>query len=215
MLANNIKRWSTGKLMERTVKALKANFFDAAFFADRKDLIEHILGYAKPKMRIGFGGSTTVRALDIVERLSEKDVLLFDHWKEGLSREEIAEVRNQQLTSDIFFTGANAITEKGEIVNMDGIGNRVNATTFGPGKVIIIAGYNKIVPDIASAIDRIKRHAAPMNAKRLNLPLPCVETGYCNDCKSELRICRILSILQKKPSLTDISVLLLHEEIGL
>ena len=87
--------------------------------------------------------------------------------------------------------------------------------TFGPGKVIIIAGHNKIVPDVNAALDRIKRIAAPMNAKRLNLPLPCAETGYCHDCKSEARICRITSIIQRKPGGTDISVYLINEELGL
>jgi LUD domain len=87
--------------------------------------------------------------------------------------------------------------------------------TFGPKKVIIIAGYNKIVPDVNSALDRIKRVAAPLNAKRLGLPLPCAETGYCHDCSAEARICRVTSIIQRRPSGTDVSVYLINEELGL
>ena len=156
----------------------------------------------------------TTRGLGLVEALKAKDVTLLDHWKEGLTKDEIAEIRIRQLTADLFITGANAITENGEIVNIDGIGNRVNATAFGPKKVIIIAGYNKIVPDMNAAFDRIKKYAAPMNAKRLNLQLPCVETGYCHDCKSEARICRVISIMQKRPASTGISVFLINEELG-
>ncbi|HBA56184.1 MAG TPA: lactate utilization protein C, partial [Syntrophorhabdus aromaticivorans] len=120
-------------------------------------------------------------------------VRLLDHWKEGLAKEEMNAIRLQQLTCDLFLSSANAITEHGDIVNIDGFGNRVSAMIFGPKKVIIIAGYNKIVPDVPAALDRIKRVAAPMNAKRLNLSLPCAETGHCHDCTSEERICRVTS----------------------
>jgi hypothetical protein len=138
-----------------------------------------------------------------------------DHWQPGLSKEEVRELRLRQLTCDLFLTGTNAVTESGELVNMDGFGNRVNAMTFGPKTVIVITGSNKIVADVEQGIERIKKVAAPMNAKRLNLPLPCAESGRCHNCKSEQRICRILSILQKKPSGTDFSVFFLNEELGL
>ncbi|HQH43204.1 MAG TPA: lactate utilization protein [Syntrophorhabdaceae bacterium] len=209
-----LKKWHSEKIIFRTIKALESNFFKAEFFSNRDSLLTQILKDIKPGEKIGFGGSVTIRELGIVERLKEKDAIALDHWKEGLEPHEIAEIRMAQLTSDLFLTSANAITENGEIINIDGIGNRVNAMTFGPKKVIIVAGINKIVPDIEAAIDRIKRVAAPMNAKRLNLPLPCAETGHCHDCNSDKRICRIISILVKKPSQTDISVYLINEELG-
>ena len=210
-----IREWHNEKTIQRAIKSLESNFFDAAFFPDRKTLTNKVLSYVKPKMKVGFGGSLTVRGLGIVERLKNEDVVLLDHWKPGLSKEEISEIRFQQLTCDLFFSSANAITEKGEIINIDGFGNRTNSTTYGPKKVIIIAGYNKIVPDMNAGIERIKNVAAPMNAKRLNLPLPCAETGRCHDCRSEARICRIISIMQRKPGGTDISVYLINEELGL
>lgn len=210
-----LKEWYVNKMIERTVKALKANFFDAKFFKDRESLFDSLMSYVKPKMRIGFGGSVAVRELGIVERLSKEDVILLDHWKEGLAKEDIAGIMIQQLTSDLFIASANAITERGEIVNTDGTGNRVGAMILGPKKVIIVAGYNKIVPDLDAAMDRIKRYAAPMNAKRLNLSLPCVEKGYCLDCKSASRICNVTTIMHKKSWLADISVFLINEELGL
>ncbi|MCX8111135.1 MAG: lactate utilization protein [Syntrophorhabdaceae bacterium] len=209
-----LKKWHNEKIIARTIKALESNFFKAKSFSNRDELLAEILEEIKPGQSIGFGGSVTIRSLGIVERIKEKNTIVLDHWKEGLEPHEIGAIRISQLTADLFLTSANAITEHGEIVNIDGVGNRVNAMTFGPKRVIVVAGINKIVPDIEAAIDRIKRVAAPMNAKRLNLPLPCAETGHCHDCNSDKRICRIISILIKKPSQTDISVYLIDEELG-
>jgi len=211
----DVRAWHIEKTIQRTIKALESNFFDAASFSDRQALVDKVMGFVKPKMKIGFGGSITVRSLGILERLKDKDVEILDHWKPGLTKEEINEIRFKQLTCDVFLSSANAITEKGEIINVDGNGNRTNSTTYGPKKVIIIAGYNKIVPDINAGLERVKNVAAPMNAKRLNLSLPCAETGHCHDCKSEGRICRIISIMQRRPGGTDVSVFLINEDLGL
>ena len=118
------------------------------------------------------------------------------------------------MTSDLFLSSANAITLNGEMVNIDGIGNRVNSTNFGPGKVILVVGYNKIVDDVQEAIQRIKNVAAPMNARRLNIDVPCAKVGKCVDCHSPNRICRVIVIHERKPSLTDILIILVGEELG-
>jgi len=102
----------------------------------------------------------------------------------------------------------------GELVNIDGAGNRVNSTVFGPGKVILIAGYNKMVENVQEAIKRVKNVSAPLNAKRLNLDLPCVRAGRCIDCNSPARICRVIVIHERKPILTDILIILVGEELG-
>jgi hypothetical protein len=202
-------------MMDRTVRALASNYFDARSFTDGGSVIDAVMKYVTPGLTIGIGGSLSVRGIGLVEELANKDVQVLDHWKQGLTREEVGSIRLAQLTCDLFLSSANAITEKGELVNIDGFGNRINAMTFGPKKVIIIAGYNKIVPDVNSALERIRRVAAPLNARRLNLPLPCAETGYCHDCKSEARICRVTSIIQRRPSGTDVSVYLINQELGL
>jgi len=211
---NNPYQWHIERMVFRTIEALNKNYFQALYFNNRETLIREVTQYGKPKMKVGFGGSVTTRELGLATALKNKDVVILDHWKEGLTREDIEKIRVEHLICDLFISSANAITEKGEIVNIDGIGNRINSLTFGPKKIIIIAGYNKIVPDIPAALERIKRIAAPMNAKRLNLPLPCVETGYCVDCKSEARICRAISIMQRKPSASDISVFIINEILG-
>ncbi len=206
--------WYAEKLLTRTARALEKNFFTASCFADRGAAAEAISALVRPAMAVGFGGSVTVRELGITERLDESGAELLDHWREGISPAEIQELRIRHLTCDLFISGANAVTENGEIVNIDGIGNRVNSMTFGPKKVIIVAGINKIVPDVQAGLERIRRIAAPMNARRLNLKVPCAETGLCHDCSSEARICRAVSILQRRPAMTDISVYLINEKLG-
>jgi uncharacterized protein (DUF342 family) len=208
------RNWYVQQVLAKTAEALRSNYFDSRVCEDREQVLTGVLGFVQTGMKVGFGGSITVREVGLVERVRASGAIVLDHWKEGLTPGEIAEIRLQQLTCDVFVTGTNAITEKGEIVNTDGIGNRVNSMTFGPKKVIILAGYNKIVPDVSAALERIKNYAAPMNAKRLGLPLPCATSGHCHDCKSEQRICRIVSILQRKPGITDVSVFLIKEKLG-
>jgi hypothetical protein len=209
-----VKDWFVDRLVERTVKKLNENFFKAISFDDRTEFFQHLLSMIPQGAVVGIGGSVTVRELGIIDRLKEKGLTLLDHWQENLSNDEKAAIRKSQLTCHVFITGTNAITENGEIVNMDGIGNRVASMIYGPEKVIIVAGYNKIVRDLNRAFERIKEIAAPMNAKRLGLPLPCAELGYCVECKSEKRICRILTVIQRRPPETDIYVLLLKEYLG-
>lgn len=211
---DSLKEWHVEKSASRTVSALRANGFESAFFASRDELVTKVTEYVRPSMRVGVGGSVTVRQLGLPPICEGKGAVVLDHWREGLTAEEISRIRLDQLTCDLFLSGANGITEKGEIVNIDGIGNRINSITFGPKKVIIIAGFNKICPTLDEALERIRRVAAPMNARRLGLALPCAETGLCHDCRSEVRICRIISIIQRKPNLTDISVYLLNEDLG-
>ena len=118
------------------------------------------------------------------------------------------------MSADLFLSSANAVTLKGELVNIDGIGNRVNSINFGPGKVLLVAGYNKIVEDVQGGIERIKNVSAPLNAKRLNIDVPCAKVGKCLDCNSPNRICRAIVIHERKPSLTDIFIILVGEELG-
>jgi hypothetical protein len=122
--------------------------------------------------------------------------------------------RRAQLACDVFLSSSNAVTVEGELVNVDGIGNRVAAMIFGPGKVIVVAGWNKIVPDVNAAIQRIRNTAAPLNAKRLELNVPCAKTGYCVDCDVPDNMCRVTTIISRKPRKTDISVVLIAEQLG-
>lgn len=137
------------------------------------------------------------------------------HSLPELSMEERIEVMRRQLTCDLFLAGANAVTLDGKIVNIDATGNRVGAMTFGPKKVVIVAGVNKLADDVDSGIARVRRWASPANARRLSMKTPCAETGECADCKSPMRICRVVHVMEKKPRLTDVTVILVAEALGL
>ncbi|OGQ11722.1 MAG: lactate utilization protein C [Deltaproteobacteria bacterium RBG_19FT_COMBO_46_12] len=211
---DSIKQWWIEERSKKAIEKLKANEFKAIYVETREGAVQEIWKYITPKLRIGVGGSLTIRELGILEKLEEQGNAVYNHWKPGLSKENVLEIRKFQMTSDLFLSSVNAITLNGELVNIDGIGNRVNSINFGPGKVILVVGYNKIVDDVQEAIHRIKNFAAPLNARRLNIDVPCAKVGKCVDCNSPNRICRVIVIHERKPSLTDILIILVGEEMG-
>ena len=209
-----IKQWWVEEKAKRAIEKLIAHEFKAIYVKTKEEAVQEVWKHIIPQQSIGVGGSVTIRELGILEKLEAKGYTIYDHWKPGISKEKSLEIRKSQMTSDLFLSSANAITLSGEIVNIDGLGNRVNSTIFGPKKVIFVAGYNKIVDDVQEGIKRIKNVVAPLNARRLNVDVPCVKVGKCVDCNSPNRICRVVVIHERKPSLTDILVILVGEELG-
>lgn len=209
-----IQDWLWETTAERCVKNLIKHDFDAHFVPDAKTAAAKILDMVAPFDSFGFGGSSTTRALGVLERLAEKGKSIHDHWQTGLSKAQDLEVRLAQGRCDCFFCSANAISVTGEIVNVDGIGNRTNAMTFGTRKVIIVAGMNKVTPDLGSALNRVRLVAGPMRAKSLGMATPCAESGVCSDCNAPQRICRVTTILHRRPMLSDISVILIGQSLG-
>jgi len=210
----SVEQWHHDVIGERVVKALLKNGFHARYFAAKEQAVEYILSHVDPGTRVGFGGSMTIKQLGLGQAVKEKGGIVLDHGQPGLTPEEKLEIVRQQLVSDLFLCSANAITLDGYLVNVDGNGNRVAAMTFGPKKVIVVAGVNKVCTDTDAAFDRIRTTAAPMNNKRLQLDNPCVKTGTCMDCDSKNRICRIFSVMKRKPGNSDITVLLIGEKLG-
>ena len=208
------RSWWIEARLKRVVEKLKAHDFNALYVKTKEEAIQEVFKYVTSDTRIGVGGSITLRELGIVEQLKARGNTVFDHWIQGLSKEESIKIRKAQMTSDLFLSSSNAITLNGELVNIDFFGNRVNAITYGPGKVILVAGYNKIVEDVQEAIKRIKNVAAPLNTRRLNIDVPCAKLGRCVDCNSPNRICRVVVIHERKPPLTDILIILVGEELG-
>jgi len=129
--------------------------------------------------KVGVGGSVTIREIGLVKALVERGNPMADHWRSDLSREELKEVRRSQPTSEVFLSSSNAVTMDGKLLNADGTGNRVAAMIFGPRKVIIVAGVNKIVKDVDEGLRRIRNVASPMNANHLGYKSPCGLTGIC------------------------------------
>ncbi|HEX3032265.1 MAG TPA: lactate utilization protein [Bacillota bacterium] len=202
------------ELAKQTAAALEKRGYTVSSFATKEEARSHILSLIPPHATVGMGGSLTLQQLALTTGLQGSDCEILDHNAPGTTPEAALEIRHRQLSSDVFLTSANAVTQQGSIVNTDGVGNRVAAMLFGPKRVVIVIGTNKIVPDVEAAYDRIKAIAAPLNNKRLNRPNPCVEAGKCLDCQLPTRICNITTVMHRKPSLTDIHVVIISEELG-
>ncbi len=209
-----IRQWWVDERSKKTVEKLMVHEFKAIYVRTKEEAAQELWKHITPGQKVGVGGSLTIRGLGILEKLETQGYIIYDHWKSGLRPENILETRKSQMTSDLFLTSANAITANGELVNIDGIGNRVNALNFGPGKVILVVGHNKIVDNVEEGIKRIKNVAAPLNARRLNIDVPCAKVGKYVDCNSPNRICRVIVIHERKPSWTDILIILVGEELG-
>lgn len=215
-LANkeNLKRWRLKQRAQTAVKSLKKNGFESLYVEDRVQARKEMLRLIPNSASIGAGGSMTIREIGVLEELARQGHIIYDHWKSGLSQDEILAIRRAQLTCDVFLTSVNALTLQGQLVSIDGIGNRICAMTFGPERVIIAVGANKIARDLNAALTRIKEVSAPLALKDSGAAIPCVKTGICTDCDSPERLCRATLILDRKPLLTDITVLVIGEELG-
>jgi len=160
-------------------------------------------------------GSMTTVDMGLWEELDNlSGVEVINPYQPGLSSEESLELRRKGMTADVMIASSNAITLDGRLVNLDGMGNRVAAMTFGPKKVILVVGMNKVAPDLESAMARVRHYAGPINAIRLGLNTPCVETGLCTDCKSPQRICNMWSIIEGHMIKGRIHVKLVGESLG-
>ncbi len=211
---NPVVTWHAAALGEGLVKALKKNGFDAHYVETPEQANAKILSYVKAGTRVGFGGSMTLDALGIKAKLKEAGAVLLDHNAPGLTDAQRKETRLSQLTCDLFMSSANAATLEGDLVNVDGNGNRVAALSFGPTKTVVVVGVNKIVADLDEAFARIEQYASPMNNKRLDKTNPCVKTGVCMDCDADSRICRIYQIIRRKPAASDFTVIVVGEQLG-
>ncbi len=207
--------WHNEKLGLKVVEALKKNNFSAEYAKTKEDARQRLLELIPAGASVGLGGSVTVRQLNIIVELNKRGNQLFDHTEPNMSLEVKTKMRRKQLTSDIFLSSTNAVTLDGKLVNEDGTGNRVAAMIYGPQKVVIVVGINKIVKNVDSALDRLEMYTTPMNNYRLRYPNPCAKTGFCIDCDSESRICNVITIMRKKPSQTDITVIIIGEVLGL
>jgi hypothetical protein len=214
MTESPFRSWLWEKLAKKCIQNLKKHGFDAHYVSGEQEARDLILEKISGCQTFGFGGSDTTRALRLPEALQTMGKTVYDHWQKGLSKEDDLEIRLNQGRCDCFLCSANAIAATGEIVNVDGIGNRTNAMCFGPKKVIVVAGMNKVTQDLDSAVRRVRELAAPMRAKSLGMETPCAETGLCSDCNAPQRICRITTILHRRPMLTDLSVVLVNRALG-
>lgn len=211
-----INTWLAEKKCRAVVAALAKKRFTAVYCATAQEAADYILKQAETAGSVGFGGSLSVADLKLTSTLAEQGKEILNHGFPDLTPEQKRTIMKRQLTCDLFLTGTNAVTLDGCLVNIDGNGNRVAAMIYGPSKVIVVAGRNKIVEgDVSDAIKRIKDKSAPPNAMRLGKQTPCATTGFCCDCDSPQRICHVTTVIDSKPTLTDLHVLVVNEDMGL
>lgn len=215
------KEWYYEKLAQEVCRALEKNNIKGIYVKTGKEARDLALSLIPRGCTIGLGGSTTLREIGVLQALREKEIhkgdyTLIDQYEKGISYEENMERRRRSLLSDVLFTSTNAITLKGQLVNIDGTGNRVAALLFGPKKVIVITGMNKVVRDVEEGIRRIKEKVAPMNCNRLDYKTPCARTGICDDdnCLYPERMCNLTSIIDIQPLKDRMMVILVGEDLG-
>ena len=211
----NLGFWTHEQKCLKAVESLVAHDFTAVYCPTPQDARDYIAEAAAEACSVGFGGSMSVAGLEVENCLRSAGKEILNHAQPSLSREERLEIMRRQLTCDLFLSGCNALTLSGELVNIDATGNRVAAMLFGPRKVVVVAGRNKLVDGtLQDAIARVKAWATPPNAKRLNFNTPCARTGFCSNCNSPERLCRVTTVIYRKPRFTDLHVLVVNADLG-
>jgi L-lactate utilization protein LutB len=216
-MENPIENYWKTRLTE-VKETLTENNFEV-FVAQNTDeaksiVLEKIIPEIAPKS-VSWGGSLTFVATGLYDVFKNSDDFkILDTYDKSLSPEESLERRRQSLLVDLFITGSNAVTETGQLVNLDMFGNRIGALTFGPKNVVILVGRNKIVPDLDEAMFRIKNYAAPVNTMRLGKKTPCAKTSFCADCKSPDRICNTWTITEKSFPKKRVKIVLINKDLG-
>lgn len=193
-------------------KNLEDKGYKVAVFDIKEEAAEYLNGQIDGKT-VGFGGSVTLREMNLFKMLSTHNTVISHEEKpENMT---VMEARTAAARAEIYISSVNGISEDGEIVNIDNTGNRVAAISYGPAKVYLVVGANKVAKDYESALFRARNIAAPLNAKRLNRNTPCALKGdKCYDCKSPERICRNLSVLWDKPTGAEYEIVLIGEHLG-
>lgn len=198
--------------VEKVIKALNKNNIKARYFEDAESAMNVLLDEINVEESVGIGGSMTISQLGIPEKLKKRGNKVYFHWLES-TPEDVDKARLLASRADVYLTSTNALTEKGQLVNIDGIGNRVTSMVYGPKKVFVLCGMNKITKDLDDALEHIKSNTY-RNARRLKLNTPCAITGKCNDCDSPQRMCNVTVIIEKKPDKVEIEVMIINKELG-
>lgn len=198
--------------VKRALAALEKNGMKATFFYDSGAAAEYLMDSISKDAKVGIGGSMTVKTMGLPEALIARGNEVYFHWLES-TPEGMDAARMNASRADVYLTSTNALTEEGQLVNIDGIGNRVTSMIYGPKKVYVLCGVNKLAKNLDAAMQRIKDNAYK-NARRLKLNTPCAVTEKCSDCSSPQRMCNVTTIINKKPGKIDIEVILIGEELG-
>ena len=198
---------------EKYIKALQARRFLPAFYKTAAEAKEAALSLMKGKS-VGIGGSVTVRELGLYEALQEQGGSVYWHWAAPVG--EKAAVRDKALQAQAYLCSANAVTEDGKLLYIDGTGNRLAGLIYGPAEAVVIVGKNKLTGSVEEGVERTKRECCPKNARRLGMDTPCARTGQCLDCRGAARMCNVTAVLEAPTRrVAAFHVLLVDEELGL
>ncbi len=199
--------------MENLLENLKIKGFKPFYFENENEAIEKIKSLIPQGASIGSGGSMTIKELNLLDILEKDGHKIYSHSKATPS--EMPTIYQLAQKADYYISSTNALTEKGEFVNIDGTANRVASLSFGPKNIIYVLGTNKITKDVSSAIDRIRNYVAPKNCIRLNKNTPCAKTGRCENCNSDDCICRVTTIHHHPTSKQEnVYVIIINKELG-
>ena len=202
------------EILGRTlVSELSKKGYLACYVNTKEEALHEVLKLIPENASVGIPGSVTIREIGAIEALKGRGCTIYHHWDPNLTPEQRMETLQNENMSDYFLTSANAVTTDGMIVNIDGTGNRVSGMAWGRNEMIFVIGVNKIAQNVDAAISRV-RSATPPNVLRLNGDTPCTKTGYCVDCDSPSRVCRVLLILERPTLGRKTHVIVVGEDLG-
>lgn len=210
----NLKQKYYEKRANVLVKNLHSRHFEACYCTDKAEALEKALEWIPAGSSVGWGGAMSAQQIGLLDAVRAGDYRAIDRER-GTTPEERKAIMKQCLGADVFITGANALSLDGQMVNIDGNGNRVAAIVYGPESVIVIAGMNKVVDSLDAALERARTVAAPQNKQRFDYKTPCEVTGACADCKSDGCICNQILITRNCNPPGRIKFILVGEELGL
>jgi hypothetical protein len=204
------------KKAESVIENLKKRNINGLYFRTSKEAVAEICRMIPEGASVALGGSVTIMQTGLLDELRRKNVELLDRYRPGITTEEVEAVMVHGMTADVQVMSCNAVTADGKLVNEDGRGNRVAGLIYGPKKVIMMVGVNKIVPTVEDGITRIREIAAPLNCVRLGLDTPCVHTGFCDDsnCFPPARVCSQITIIESNRVKDRLTVVFVGEELG-
>lgn len=211
--------------IQKTMQALERNRMNAYYAKTKEEAAQLALSLIKEGDVISHGGSVTLKELGLTDAFKSGRYNYLDRSAPGLTSDEIMDIYRRCFSADAYFTSSNAVTINGELYNVDGNSNRVAPMLFGPDKVIVIVGVNKLVDTIYDAADRVKRHAAPPNCVRLDKKTYCAVNGkcvtaddeaapFCAGCSSDDRICANYTVMARQRNAGRVNVIIVNEKLG-
>ncbi|MBB6217771.1 L-lactate utilization protein LutB [Anaerosolibacter carboniphilus] len=210
---NNVL-WYMEKQINRTIDNLRKRNMEGFFVKNENELIILLKELITVNSVVGVGDSMTLFETGVIDFLRKENYIFLDKYKDGITSEEKKQIYIKNFSADTFLCSTNALTENGELYNIDGNGSRVAPMIYGPKQVILVTGINKIVANIEEAEKRVRNYSAPIDAKRLFKNTPCTTLGYCVDCKSPDRICNDFTIIRGQFIKDRIKVIIVGKQLG-